>query len=137
MCLGGFCDIMRCDVLKSSSFLDEESKSTDVSIWTPSAVGVGKQKQQQSTSSQRKSIGYHPHHRRSQSSSHKSSEEIDGGPQSQSDSVEHCDEDYFSQLRTKCSELVWNCLQGLIPVLDAKDFKVIQSNSLALMKTIL
>lgn len=43
-------------------------------------------------------------------------------------SIEHCDEAYYTNLRSKCADLVWNCLQGLISVLDAKEFKLIQSN---------
>ncbi len=39
-----------------------------------------------------------------------------------------CDEEYFFNLRNKCVELIWECLQGLISILDAQDFRIIQGD---------
>ncbi|CAG7709888.1 unnamed protein product [Allacma fusca] len=122
VCLGQFCDVMRCDVLMSSSFLDEDSKSTDISVWTPSAEGL--KKQAQTTQSPASLFLEHQKKIPVPLESHEDAKES----QKTSDSLStNCDEEYFANLRRKCADLIWECLQGLISILDAKDFKAIQS----------
>lgn len=126
---------MRCDVLMSTSFLDEDSKSTDVSVWTPNALGSSAGK------SSYKSGSLHLDHKKaarspvdskstSESSPHepgeKSKSSSKASPPHSHGPGQECDEDHFSNLREKCGDLVWECLQGLISVLDAKDFKALQ-----------
>lgn len=161
MCLGEFCDVMRCDVLKSASFLDgEDMKTTDVSVWTPLPKGPStkysvtplqfpKSSSSSSNFDENSSSGSGGN-----TQSESNSEEPEGQKNSnkedvglntvQEDAHDHeqkkpttpiqpdgqCDEAYFSKLRDKCSNLVWQCLQGLITVLDVKEFKALQSKQI-------
>lgn len=140
---------MRCDVLMSTSFLDEDSKSTDVSVWTPNALGssTGKGSYKSGhlhldhknqprpptannpppdTSHNGRGGGGDQSSKKSSSSSSSSSTSSSSSSHHSHGPGEDCDEEHFSNLREKCGDLVWECLQGLISVLDAKDFKALQ-----------
>lgn len=133
--------MMRCDVLMSTSFLDEDSKSTDVSVWSPTALGgkssyksghrhLDHKKTRPATPASSNEAQSDRSGKGSQSSSSSSSSSTKSSSSSNSHSHSHspdvCDEEHFSNLREKCSDLVWECLQGLISILDAKEFKSLQ-----------
>ena len=112
VCLGSYCDVMRCDILKSIHASRDDFTSTDVSVWTPSGLesdlGRGKpatnQKQGPPKDSQTRK------------------------PEFQIRA--ECDEEHFALLRSKCSQIIWECIQGLISVLDTTDFRTIQGSYL-------
>jgi hypothetical protein len=114
----------------SNSFLDEDSKSTDISIWTPTTGAASPAKAQPQVTPSNRHIG-HKHRRETtppiESGDPNKSQSKEEGDGSGDHDPKDCDEAHFAQLREKCADLVWNCLQGLISILDAKDFKAIQS----------
>lgn len=123
----------------STSFLDEDSKSTDVSVWTP-ANSLGSSGGKSSFKRGHLHLDHHNKARPGTASNSDDPQTEQNDPNSKSSSsssaknsksthahsVDDCDEEHFSNLREKCGDLVWECLQGLISVLDAKDFKALQ-----------
>jgi len=111
-------------VLMSNSFLDEDSKSTDISIWTPTTGAASPQSKTQSPHGH--TVNRHIGHDHGKAPP-QDSEDSSKNQSKDNDPPVDCDEAHFAHLREKCADLVWGCLQGLISVLDAKDFQAMQS----------
>jgi len=118
VCFGSFCDVMRCDILLSTAVFADDFVSTDLSIWAPPLGDF--QGDTKKTNLQPVPDWKSKNH----SEQPKSEVRLDN--QIGNDEEEGCDEDYFFNLRQKCVGLIWECLQGLISILDAQDFRVIQ-----------
>jgi hypothetical protein len=111
VCLGDFCDVVRCSVM--DTILTEEAKSTDISVWVPHNGGISV------SSARNKSGAMYEFHKKS---AMHVEDATDAG-------LIQCDEKIFSKLKGKCEDLVWSCMKGLINLLDLKDFKTVQSTS--------
>ena len=111
--------MIRCSVIRNNSILTDESRSTDISLWVPTTE----------TPVHKRNTPHNPLETQGGDSFGARRNPLPSSSDRSNAALADCDEELFAKLKKKCEDLVWECMSGLINVLDMKDFKMAKSKS--------